>query len=431
MKFYVTTAIAYVNDRPGLHHAYEFTGADALARFHRQRGDEVFFLTGTDENATKNEEAARTAGMETRAFVDRNAAEFRRLCDTWNISYDRFMRTSDADHIHGVQEFVRRWVANDDVYLATYEGWYCSRCEAFYEESDLKDGRCEFHPSNPDAIQRVSEENYFFRLTKYADRLKALYAADPDFTVPDIRRNEVLGWLDLPAAERPTFMMLYFEDTDTAGHDHDPDSREVREAIMRLDAYLGRLLRGLERRGLHESVNVVLVSDHGMSATNDRRVVVLDDYISLDDVEIVDINPTLGLYPNPGKNEEVYRALVNAHPRLKVYRREETPEHWHYRDHPRIPPIVGVVDDGWQVLRRATVLDIVARKITGAGSSHGYDPMSMSMRGVFVAAGPAFKQGVTVPAFENVSIYNTLAQVLGVTPAKNDGDPAIARSLLR
>lgn len=196
MKFYVTTAIAYVNDRPGLHHAYEFTGADALARFHRQRGDEVFFLTGTDENATKNEEAARSAGMETRAFVDRNAAEFRRLCDAWNISYDRFMRTSDADHIHGVQEFVRRWVANDDVYLATYEGWYCSRCEAFYEESDLKDGRCEFHPSNPDAIQRVSEENYFFRLTKYADRLKALYAADPDFTVPDIRRNEVLGWLD-------------------------------------------------------------------------------------------------------------------------------------------------------------------------------------------------------------------------------------------
>jgi len=196
MKFYVTTAIAYVNDRPGLHHAYEFTGTDALARFHRQRGDEVFFLTGTDENSTRNEEAAKAAGLGTRAFVDRNAAVFKRLCDTWNISYDRFIRTTDADHIRGVQELVRRWIANGDVYLETYEGWYCTRCEAFYEESDLKEGRCEFHPTNPDAIQRVKEQNYFFRLSKYADRLKELYATDPDFTLPEIRRNEVLGWLD-------------------------------------------------------------------------------------------------------------------------------------------------------------------------------------------------------------------------------------------
>ena len=196
MKFYLTTAIAYVNDRPGLHHAYEFTGTDALARFHRQRGAEVFFLTGTDENATKNEEAAKAAGLGTREFVDRNAAEFKRLCDTWNISYDRFIRTTDADHVRGVQELVRRWIANGDVYRATYEGWYCTRCEAFYEESDLKEGRCEFHPTNPQAVQRVKEENYFFRLSKYADRLKQLYANDPDFTLPEIRRNEVLGWLD-------------------------------------------------------------------------------------------------------------------------------------------------------------------------------------------------------------------------------------------
>ena len=245
------------------------------------------------------------------------------------------------------------------------------------------------------------------------------------------RVDKVLGWLDLPASERPTFITLYFEDTDTAGHDHPPDSREVREAIMREDAYLGRLLRGLEARGLRDRVNIVLVSDHGMAATSNRRVVVLDDYISLDDVEIIDINPTLALVPKPGKEDAVYRALVNAHPRLKVYRREATPESWHYRDHPRIPPIVGVVDEGWQVLRRATVLSIAAGKITGAGSTHGYDPILMSMRGVFVAAGPAFKQGITVPAFENVNIYNALAQVLGVTPAPNDGNPAIARSLLR
>jgi methionyl-tRNA synthetase len=194
MKFYVTTAIAYVNDRPGLHHAYEFAATDALARFHRQRGDDVFFLTGTDENATRNEQAAKEQGIPTRQLVDRYAAEFRKMADLWNISYDRFIRTVDADHIVGVQEFVRRWIANDDVYLATYEGWYCTGCEAFYEESDLVNGQCPIHPTRQ--IQRLKEENYFFRLSKYEQRLRDLYRERPDFCVPEIRRNEVLGWLD-------------------------------------------------------------------------------------------------------------------------------------------------------------------------------------------------------------------------------------------
>jgi len=196
VKFYVTTAIDYVNDRPGLHHGYEKTGADALARFHRQRGVEVFFLTGTDENATKNEKAANAAGEPTRAFVDRHAAEFKELCETWNISYDRFIRTTDADHVRAVQELVRRWIANGDVYLGKYEGLYCTRCEAFYEESDLVDGRCTIHPTNADAIQRLEEENYFFRLSKYEPALKKLYRESPEFCVPEIRRNEVLGWLE-------------------------------------------------------------------------------------------------------------------------------------------------------------------------------------------------------------------------------------------
>ena len=196
MKFYATTAIAYVNDRPGLHHAYEFTGADALARFRRQRGEEVFFLTGTDEHGAKNMEAAKAAGIDTQTFVDRNTAEFKRVADTWEISYDRFIRTTDPDHIAGVQEFVRRWIANDDVYLSTYEGLYCSRCEAFYEEADLIDGRCQFHPNNPDAVQRVKEENFFFRLTKYEKKLRELYEKRPDFTVPEYRRNEVTALID-------------------------------------------------------------------------------------------------------------------------------------------------------------------------------------------------------------------------------------------
>lgn len=248
---------------------------------------------------------------------------------------------------------------------------------------------------------------------------------------PNARVDQVLRWLDLPARERPTFVMLYFSDLDTVGHANGPESEAVRNAIRRADGYLGRLLRGLERRGLTEAVNIVVVSDHGMAAVDATRVVVLDDYIALDDIEVVDLNPTLGLFPRPGREEAVYRALAGAHPRLSIYRREQTPERWHYRDHPRIPPIVGVADEGWQVLRRTTLAAIRARRLRGEGGQHGYDPMLMSMRGIFIAAGPGFRRGATVPALDNVHIYNALMQVLRLTPARNDGDVTVARSLLR
>jgi predicted AlkP superfamily pyrophosphatase or phosphodiesterase len=245
------------------------------------------------------------------------------------------------------------------------------------------------------------------------------------------RVRAVLDRLDLPAEQRPTFITLYFEDVDTAGHDDGPDSQAVRDATIRVDSYLGQLTAGLERRRLLDRVNIVIVSDHGMSATTPERVVLIDDYISLDDVVISDINPTLGIFPKAGKGQAVLRALQNAHPRLKVYARERTPAHWHYRGHQRIPPIVGVADDGWQVMRRTSLRDILERVVRGSGGQHGYDPRARSMHGIFVAAGPAFRQGATVRAFENVHIYNVLAQVLRVPPARNDGGVAVARQVLR
>jgi predicted AlkP superfamily pyrophosphatase or phosphodiesterase len=247
----------------------------------------------------------------------------------------------------------------------------------------------------------------------------------------DARVDQVLEWLDLPERNRPRFITVYFEDTDRAGHTAGPDSQDVREAIMRADGYIGRLLRGLERRGLTEKVNVVALSDHGMASVSIDRVIVVDDYISLDDVEIIDINPTFAIIPKPGKDDSVFRALEKAHPRLKVYRRETTPEHWHYREHPRIPPIIALADEGWQVLRRSTVVNVQSKRIRPAAGQHGYDPTLMSMRAMFVAAGPAFRSGVTVPAFENIHIYNALAQLLRVTPAPNDGGTEVAQRVLR
>lgn len=252
-----------------------------------------------------------------------------------------------------------------------------------------------------------------------------------DATMPGSDRvARVLGWLDLPAAERPTFLTLYFEEVDSVGHGG-PDLPALDDALRKADGWIGELVAGLEARGLADRVNLVIVSDHGMASTSLDRVVVLDDYISLADVDVVDLNPTLGLYPKPGKEDSVYRALRKAHPRLKVYRRQNTPRHWHYRDHPRIPPLVGAVDDGWQILTRDRVERLKARGLGQVSGQHGYDPRARSMRALLIAAGPAFRQGVVVKPFESVSLYNVFARILGVTPARNDGDPKVLKRLLR
>jgi predicted AlkP superfamily pyrophosphatase or phosphodiesterase len=249
---------------------------------------------------------------------------------------------------------------------------------------------------------------------------------------PNTRVDRVLRWLDLPVADRPTFLTLYFSDVDGAGHDSGPESRAVAEAVGRVDRYLDRLIRGLTRRRLQDRVNVVIVSDHGMAEANASRVVVLDDYLALDGIDIIDLNPTLGMFPPAGREEAVYQALAAANPHLKVFRKAESPPHWHFRDHPRVPPIVGVADEGWQVLRKATLESQIASGPRGSIGVHGYDPAeAITMRGIFVASGPAFKSGVAVEPFENVHIYNALSELLGVKPAANDGDPRVARSLLR
>jgi hypothetical protein len=170
-----------------------------------------------------------------------------------------------------------------------------------------------------------------------------------------------------------------------------------------------------------------------MASVDAAHVIVADDYVGPDDAFISNINPDLSLFPKDGKQDAVYQKLVKANPHLRMYRRADTPARWHFRDAagPRIPPLIGIADPGWQVLRREAVENIKAGKATGLRGQHGWDPQLMSMRAIFIAAGPAFKADVTVAPFENVSVYNVLAKILGVTPPPNDGDPSVIRAVLR
>jgi hypothetical protein len=153
---------------------------------------------------------------------------------------------------------------------------------------------------------------------------------------------------------------------------------------------------------------------------------VLSDYLDLDAVDIVDMNPNLAIAPTKMSEAEIYRRLAGAHPHLRVYRKAETPPHWRFRTHVRVPAIVGVADAGWAVVRRP-----VGPSDRFSLGTHGYDPKDRVMHGLFVASGPAFRRGVVVPAFDSVDVYGVLARVLGVPPAPNDGNPAIADRVLR
>jgi methionyl-tRNA synthetase len=195
-RFYLTTAIAYANNAPGLHTVYEVIGADVIARWHRMLGDDTRFLTGTDEHSVNIAQAATAQGRTPREFVDEKVELFREAEDALLISPDRFIRTTDPDHYRSAQEMVRRAHANGDIYLDTYEGWYCPN-EGFKNASDLletaKGMQCPNHPNVE--LQWLSERNWFFRLSAYQDRLLEWYEAHPDFVQPDYRRNEMLGFI--------------------------------------------------------------------------------------------------------------------------------------------------------------------------------------------------------------------------------------------
>ncbi|MEU0539407.1 methionine--tRNA ligase [Nocardia sp. NPDC005978] len=195
--FYVTTAIAYPNGAPHMGHAYEYISTDALARFKRLDGFDVFFMTGTDEHGQKVQQAAKAAGVPEQEYAARNSDVFERLDKALDVSYDRFIRTTDADHHAASIALWEKIAANGDIYLDTYAGWYSVRDEAFYAEDEttvLDDGtRVSTETRTP--VEWTEESNYFFRLSKYQDRLLELFEKDPEFLAPATRRNEIVSYV--------------------------------------------------------------------------------------------------------------------------------------------------------------------------------------------------------------------------------------------
>src|SRR6185369_15008739 len=195
--FYITTAISYPNGPPHIGHAYEAIAADVIARFQRAQGRDVRFQTGTDEHGLKMAQAARAAGVEPRAFANKMSLLFQAMCDTLNVSYDRFILTSKPDHYRASQAIWKAMEERGDLYLGRYEGWYSVRDEAYYDDDELTEGENgeKLSPQGT-PVEWTVEESWFFRLSKYQQPLLDHYAANPDFIRPESRRNEVLRFVE-------------------------------------------------------------------------------------------------------------------------------------------------------------------------------------------------------------------------------------------
>jgi predicted AlkP superfamily pyrophosphatase or phosphodiesterase len=261
---------------------------------------------------------------------------------------------------------------------------------------------------------------------------QATYWTPFDDDMPHHTRVErVLAWLKLPEGQRPSFLTLYYSDVDSTGHDDGPESDAVRAAIAAVDKSIGDLVRGVDAIDLEDRVNYVLVSDHGMAPLSRERMIVLDDLIDVAQADVVDWSPVLGLSPQDGDVEKLYAALKDKHPHLTVYRRDEIPAEYGLRGHPRLPAVIGIADEGWHITSTREVERWGRPDRSAPGGTHGYDARARSMQGLFIASGPRFQSGVVVKPFENIHIYELMCAVLGLDPAKNDGDPAVTRDMLR
>lgn len=224
----------------------------------------------------------------------------------------------------------------------------------------------------------------------------------------------------------PDFTTLYWHQVDTDGHRYGPESKEIRVTVEHVDRALGQLRDRLRELGALDTLNVIVVSDHGMSQVSPDRIVYLEDYIDLSTVETIDSSPNIAIFPKTGSADDIYQKLQGKHPHLKVYRPGDYPARLQFGTHPRVPPIYAMVDDGWSIwpARRPG-------RSGPSGGTHGYDNAVDSIQGLFVAAGPAFNRGLRVERFRSVDVYELMCEILDLTPRPNDGSRQAARALVR
>ena len=242
----------------------------------------------------------------------------------------------------------------------------------------------------------------------------------------DTRVDRVLAWMALPEAERPRLITLYFEHVDAAGHYYGPDSTEVDQTLRKVDRALAKLVRGL--RDQNSVANLVIVSDHGMEATSEQRLVIVDDYIDPAKIEINEYGALLMATPLRGFEQEAASALVGQHKHMQCWPKAELPPRWHHGSHPRVAPISCQLETGWYAITRERLHNQKGKISLG---KHGYDPELASMHAIFIANGPDFAVGKRLDVFDNVDVYPLLAKLLDVAPVENDGDPTALESALR
>ena len=235
----------------------------------------------------------------------------------------------------------------------------------------------------------------------------------------DDRVDQILKWLDYPSSKRPQFLTTYFSHLDDVGHRYGPDSDEVKSAIREMDRTVGRLMDGLKSREIFQKVNIILVSDHGMATTSSDSMIFLDDYILMDDVEVIDWTPVTAIRPKIHV-DSIFQKLNHVHPKMFVFKKGAAPNRIHYNNNRRIQPINAVAAEHWSITTREHFnIDDHAEKYNGA--THGFDPIYPSMGGIFVGHGPAFKSGLNGPGITNIHLYEMMCKILGLTPAENDG----------
>ncbi len=254
-----------------------------------------------------------------------------------------------------------------------------------------------------------------------------------DASIPyEERVQTILKWLDLPAQERPQLLILYFDEPDTSGHRCGPESDCVADAIRRVDKQLGDLIDGLKERKIYKKVNLIIVSDHGMAEVQPKNLIFLDEYFDLKLAErILWTGEIIQIFPKDGQKKTIIEKLSSIK-NANCWEKESIPDRFHYRASHRIAPIICLADEGWHMTSKARYEQQKDRFSSGKSfGAHGYDNSLASMRAIFIANGKAFKTNKVVEPFNSIDIYNIMTKVLGITPAKNDGNPKILRKVLR